>query len=173
VLRGTLQVGDPVPSESQLCNTWGVSRGPVRQALATLRTEGIIGGGPGKPPVVRARNLSQSFETVVSFTKRVTGLGIGTDLSRARHIIDVVAADPSDADLLGVGIGPAFAPLSVGTLRCSSTSARSPAPRASAATGTRPPAATRFGSSNTAPHTARVWESCIYEMPFRAGRIES
>jgi len=50
---------------------------------------------------------------------------------------------------------PAFAPLSVGTDRCSSTSARRPASRANAATGTSPAADTRFGSSKTAPPTGR------------------
>jgi hypothetical protein len=45
---------------------------------------------------------------------------------------------------------PAFAPLSVGTLRCSSARSRSPAESASASTGTRPPVDTRFGSSNAA-----------------------
>ena len=45
---------------------------------------------------------------------------------------------------------PAFAPLSVGTVRCSSASSRSPARSASASTGTSPADDTRFGSSNTA-----------------------
>ncbi len=44
---------------------------------------------------------------------------------------------------------PAFAPLSLGTDRCSSASSRSPARSASASTGTSPADDTRFGSSNT------------------------
>jgi hypothetical protein len=41
---------------------------------------------------------------------------------------------------------PAFVPLSVDTLRCSSTKSRNPADSARASTGTRPPANTRVGS---------------------------
>ena len=45
---------------------------------------------------------------------------------------------------------PACAPLSVGTVSCSSTSARRPARSANASTGTSPPADTRLGSSKQA-----------------------
>jgi len=51
---------------------------------------------------------------------------------------------------------PAFAPLSVGTLICSSASFRRPARSASASSGTRPAGDTRFGSSNTADVRVRV-----------------
>jgi hypothetical protein len=51
---------------------------------------------------------------------------------------------------------PAWAPLSVGTLNRSSASSRSPASRASAISGTRPAADTRFGSSNDADTTGRM-----------------
>lgn len=75
IATGELPVGAPLPSESQLCAEWSASRGPVRQALATLRAEGLIGGGRGKPPVVRRQGLSQSFDTFVSFSRWVHGLG--------------------------------------------------------------------------------------------------
>ncbi|WP_436494753.1 GntR family transcriptional regulator [Actinokineospora sp. HUAS TT18] len=75
IASGELAVGAPVPSESQLCATWDASRGPVRQALATLRAEGLIGGGRGKPPVVRRQGLSQPFDTFLSFSRWVEGLG--------------------------------------------------------------------------------------------------
>jgi len=44
---------------------------------------------------------------------------------------------------------PAFAPLSVGTVRCWSASWPSPARSANLITGTSPADDTRFGSSNT------------------------
>jgi len=61
---------------------------------------------------------------------------------------------------------PAFAPLSLGTLRCWSARSCRPAERASATTGTSPADDTRFGSSNTADVERGVWQGCIYEMPF-------
>ncbi|WP_104090804.1 GntR family transcriptional regulator [Arthrobacter sp. GMC3] len=173
--------GAPVPSEAELCKEFGASRGPVRQALAALRSEGLIAGGRGKSPVVRPAVVSQSVETFLSFTdwaetmgkvpgqktveiaKRAAGLvvgeqlgigaddpvvallrlrsldgepamvershfvptagqplfdfdtdsgstfryllGAGVDLHSARHIIDAVAADDTDAVLLGIAAG--------------------------------------------------------------------
>jgi GntR family transcriptional regulator len=181
IATGRLAVGDPLPSESQLCEAFGVSRGTVRQALAALRAEGLIGGGRGKPPVVREATMAQPFETFLSFSTwahelgRVPGqrtleiarrpakpeaadaLGIdegepviellrlrllddqptmverttyvepvgrllfdfdpdsgstfqflrerGVDLTVARHVFDAVAADATDAELLGVPVG--------------------------------------------------------------------
>jgi GntR family transcriptional regulator len=74
IASGDLSVGDPLPSEANLGAQWRGSRGPVRQALATLRAEGLIGGGPGKPPVVRrpARPVS---ERLVSFTAWADSMG--------------------------------------------------------------------------------------------------
>jgi len=72
---GELRSGEPVPSENQLCAAYGVSRGTVRQALAALRAEGAIGGGRGKPPVVRPPMLTQDFAELVSFSAWATSLG--------------------------------------------------------------------------------------------------
>jgi GntR family transcriptional regulator len=68
IATGALRVGDPVPSEHQLCESFGVSRSTVRQALASLRAEGVIGGGRGKPPVVRPATVAQDFAELVSFS---------------------------------------------------------------------------------------------------------
>jgi hypothetical protein len=51
---------------------------------------------------------------------------------------------------------PAFAPLSLGTVRCSWASGPSPADSANATSGIRPADDTRFGSSNTADLDAGV-----------------
>ncbi|MBO3750943.1 GntR family transcriptional regulator [Streptosporangiaceae bacterium NEAU-GS5] len=75
IATGDLPEGAALPSESQLCDQWGVSRGPVRQALAALRAEGLIGGGRGKPPLVRGRAVPQSFETFLSFSRWAEDMG--------------------------------------------------------------------------------------------------
>ncbi|MGP4098297.1 GntR family transcriptional regulator [Nonomuraea sp. KM90] len=184
ISSGDLPVGAAVPSESQLCEQWGASRGPIRQALATLRAEGLIGGGRGKPPVVRSHTMPQPFETFLSFSRwaertghtpgqrtveiarrpataeaadalsvdegapvvqllrlrlldgvpamveRTTFVwsvgrllfdfdcdqgsvfaylsGRGVDLSTARHVIDAIVADETDAALLAVSPGSAL-----------------------------------------------------------------
>ena len=72
---GELVVGAPVPSESRLCEQWNASRGPVRQALATLRTEGVIAGGRGKPPVVCTASTGQPFDTLLSYSAWAHSIG--------------------------------------------------------------------------------------------------
>ena len=68
IRQGELAIGAALPSESQLCERWNSSRGPVRQALATLRAEGVITGGRGKPPVVQSSSLAQPFDTLLSYS---------------------------------------------------------------------------------------------------------
>jgi GntR family transcriptional regulator len=72
---GELTVGVAVPSESQLCERWKSSRGPVRQALATLRSEGLIAGGRGKPPVVCTSSTGQPFDTLLSYSAWAHSIG--------------------------------------------------------------------------------------------------
>jgi GntR family transcriptional regulator len=75
IVAGVYPIGSALPSEAQLCDEFGVSRGTVRQALGSLRTEGLIGGGQGRPPVVRSRAVPQSFDTFLSFSRWVRGIG--------------------------------------------------------------------------------------------------
>jgi GntR family transcriptional regulator len=72
---GELVVGAALPSESRLCEQWNASRGPVRQALATLRTEGVIAGGRGKPPVVCSASTGQPFDTLLSYSAWAHSIG--------------------------------------------------------------------------------------------------
>jgi GntR family transcriptional regulator len=82
IRAGVIAVGDALPSEAELCREFSTSRGPVRQALAALRDEGLIGGGQGKRPVVLDAVPAQPFESFQSFTKRaeVTGQRPGQEL---------------------------------------------------------------------------------------------
>lgn len=74
IATGELAVGAVLPSESTLRVQWGGSRGPIRQALANLRADGLIAGGRGKPPVVRRQQHGQPFDSLVSFSKWAQGL---------------------------------------------------------------------------------------------------
>src|SRR5262245_31856565 len=73
--RGELIPGAALPSEAQLCEQFGASRGTIRSALATLRREGLIDGSQGRPPVVRDAVASQPFENLLSFTAWAEQLG--------------------------------------------------------------------------------------------------
>jgi len=107
IRSGELVPGSTLPSESQLTARFGVSRGTVRHALATLRTEGLIVGGRGRVPVVRRPGLAQSFDQLVSFTMWARQLGrepAARTLELARR-----PADAESAQQLGLAVGtPVF-----------------------------------------------------------------
>ncbi|MFE4633480.1 GntR family transcriptional regulator [Streptomyces sp. NPDC056773] len=75
IRSGALAVGHPLPSEADLCQEFSASRGPVRQALGSLRDEGLIGGGQGKRAVVLDAVPAQPFESFLSFTTRAVLTG--------------------------------------------------------------------------------------------------
>lgn len=75
IRAGALAVGGPMPSESELCHEFSTSRGPVRQALASLRDEGLIGGGQGRRSVVLDAVATQPFETLLSFSRWAAMIG--------------------------------------------------------------------------------------------------
>lgn len=66
---GSFPPGDELPSEAELTRKFTSSRGPVRQAMATLRTEGLISSGRGRRSVVLDNVPTQSFDDVISFTQ--------------------------------------------------------------------------------------------------------
>src|SRR5262249_50711632 len=103
IASGALAVGDPLPSEAQLCAEFDVSRGTLRQPLATLRAGGAAGGGGGKPPVVRARPMAQPFETFLSFSAWANALG----RTPGQRTLEVARrpAPPEAADGLGLEEG--------------------------------------------------------------------
>jgi GntR family transcriptional regulator len=103
ILSGDLAVGAPVPSESELCLQWQGSRGPVRQALASLRAEGLISGGRGKPPTVLRREVAQPFDSFVSFSRWAHMLG----LPPGQNTVEIARrrADQDIADHLDIEAG--------------------------------------------------------------------
>jgi GntR family transcriptional regulator len=75
IRSGRLEPGSALPSEARLSARFNVSRGTVRQALAALRSEGLIVGGRGRAPIVRRPGLAQSFDQLVSFSAWAQQLG--------------------------------------------------------------------------------------------------
>lgn len=57
--REGVEVGDPFPSEKELCDAFGVSRTAVRSALALLEGRGFIAMGPNRRRHVRALPTEQ------------------------------------------------------------------------------------------------------------------
>lgn len=53
IVRGVYSEGDLLPSENELCATYGITRPTVRQALETLVKDGLILKKQGKGSIVR------------------------------------------------------------------------------------------------------------------------
>ena len=109
-----------LPSEAQLTAQFGVSRGTVRQALAALRSEGLINGGRGRPPRVARSMLAQSFDQMVSFSAWAESLGrvpVARTLELARRPADA-------ADAAKLGLEPGRRSSSTSACGCSTASRR-------------------------------------------------
>ena len=102
IRRGELAVGDAVPSEAELCREFSASRGPIRQALGTLRDEGLVGGGQGRRSVVLDAVPAQPFESFWSFTRRaeLTGHRPGQKLR------EIALRRPDEAAARALGLDP-------------------------------------------------------------------
>lgn len=102
---GGLAPGSALASESELSLQFSVSRGTVRQALASLRSAGLITGGRGRRPVVSRSALAQSFDQMISFSAWAQSLG-RTPSARTFELARR-PAPPQDADALGIEPGTA------------------------------------------------------------------
>ena len=97
IARQELPVGAPLPSEADLVARFGVARGTIRQALATLRAEGSISVRRGAAPVVRGPRLSQPFTQLVSFSAWVGSLGMRPSGRSVRFVRRPASAALADA----------------------------------------------------------------------------
>lgn len=102
IRSGSLAVGRSLPSESRLCEEFSASRGPVRQALATLRDEGLIGGGQGRRAVVLDTVPTQPFESFLSFTRRAELTGY----SPGQRLQEIALRRPEPEIAAALQIGP-------------------------------------------------------------------
>ncbi|MEU9333415.1 GntR family transcriptional regulator [Streptomyces sp. NPDC048290] len=73
--REEYTVGSRLPAETELAAQYAVSRGTVRQAVARLTAEGLIGSRQGARRVVLASRRSQSFAELRSFAQWARAMG--------------------------------------------------------------------------------------------------
>ncbi|MER7504651.1 GntR family transcriptional regulator [Nonomuraea pusilla] len=69
ILSGAHPVGTQLPSEAELAARFGAARGTVRQAVAVLAAEGLVGSRQGARRIVLGNAPSQSFAELHSFAQ--------------------------------------------------------------------------------------------------------
>lgn len=103
IASGEWKVGENIPAEAQLCATYSVSRGPVRQAIELLVREGVLARKQGKGTWVRPQKLESGLGTFYSFTTLITAQG-RAPTARVLHFTQE-AASPSVRRALALMVG--------------------------------------------------------------------
>jgi GntR family transcriptional regulator len=100
ISTGQLAPGDDVPTEGELAAAWKTSRGPIRNALAELRAEGLIETMRGRPGRVVERRARQAVDVSIPFTKWARE--IGTEPGAETHEVSLRRPESWQVELLGV-----------------------------------------------------------------------
>ncbi|MFE3451547.1 GntR family transcriptional regulator [Nonomuraea sp. NPDC059194] len=101
ILAGVHPVGSQLPSEAELAARYSAARGTVRQAVAVLAAEGLVGSRQGARRIVLGGERSQSFAELHSFAQwaRANGHTVGGEVLGQRRR----GAGPAEAARLGGG----------------------------------------------------------------------
>lgn len=58
IQSGSFKIGDKLPAERELCEQFGVSRAPIRQALSALELNGVIYSRQGEGAFVKSNHIA-------------------------------------------------------------------------------------------------------------------
>jgi GntR family transcriptional regulator len=75
IAAGEYPASTKLPSENELAQRYGVSRGTIRQAFAALRADGVIASRRGARRVVFGGSRVQSFGELLSFSRWARAMG--------------------------------------------------------------------------------------------------
>lgn len=104
IVKGGMHPDDKLPSETELCNQFGVSRIVVRQAMSRLVTEGLVYRHQGRGAFVAKQSEDSDFVGRI--------IGFSGDIELRNHTVsrfiltaDIRDPDPRAAKALGLGPG--------------------------------------------------------------------
>jgi GntR family transcriptional regulator len=98
IATGEIAVGSLLPSEPELCEGLGISRSTVRQALATLETQGYVVRRRGKGTYASKPKIQRRLSRLCSFTKQMSELGMS---SETRVIEFAIVSDDKETAVYG------------------------------------------------------------------------
>lgn len=82
IVKNKLGPNDKLPTEQQLCDTLGVSRNVVREAIKAMELMGIVKTGPGMGSVIQEFNTDFIFEYMFCFL-------LSEDNERIREALEI------------------------------------------------------------------------------------
>ena len=103
-----LKAGDRIPTEAELCATFGVSRPSVREALRLLEQEGLIVTEHGRGRFVTAAaalKVARPITAFESITEMLAALGYNPETRVLSARVVLAASDPHAAMALGLAPG--------------------------------------------------------------------
>ncbi|MEJ5112995.1 GntR family transcriptional regulator [Erwinia billingiae] len=107
IYKGDLTTGDRVPSENQIMDMLGVSRGTVKKAVTMLVNEGLLVQVQGKGTFVKSENISYSLgEGLLSFAESLESQHLNFETKVIESRLDV--ASKLVASKLGIETGAAI-----------------------------------------------------------------
>jgi len=103
ISRGAFEVGDRLPSESELSDKFDVSRVTVRHALKTLENEGSIYRRQGLGSFVDDADVDQPLVCLTDFEEDMKRAGLRSSSNIIKN--EIIEADPELAGILNLEAG--------------------------------------------------------------------
>ena len=91
ISSGALEPGNLLPSESELCRRFGISRSTVRQAIGVLESEGLVVRKQGRGTFVAEPKMHRKADSVYSFTSEISAKG----MTPSSTLIDFEVLEPT------------------------------------------------------------------------------
>jgi GntR family transcriptional regulator, transcriptional repressor for pyruvate dehydrogenase complex len=97
---GSFAIGDKLPAERELCEQFGVSRAPIRQALSALELNGIIYSRQGEGVYVKSNQVISDYSQSAIFFKSISPEDIvETRMNIEPLIVKFAAQRATDEDI--------------------------------------------------------------------------
>jgi DNA-binding FadR family transcriptional regulator len=90
ILDGRFVPGDSLPTERELCATFGASRASIREALRALQAQGLIVNGGAPARAVVARDVDRPARDALVSVLRLQRVSLG-DLVELRCLLETAA----------------------------------------------------------------------------------